>query len=163
MFPPRRDKFISKWINQKGSRTIGYLSGSNEESLAGQRAVCPSVTGFKIGPLTLCRRRADCRAIVLKPVRHDIIENNNNSENPVLSIDISEPDQQALDLARRNGMKKISETARIYNKAIPGLLAAGQDLLRIHPRDWLKKASKRIVELGNLGANVARLHYARPD
>ena len=140
MFPPRRDKFISKWINQKGSRTIGYLSGSNEESLAGHRAVRPSVTGLKIGPLTLCRRRADCRAIVLKPVRHDIIENNNNnSENPVLFIDISEPNQQALDLARRNGMKKISETARMYNKAIPSLLAAGQDLWRIHPRDWVKK------------------------
>jgi hypothetical protein len=36
-------------------------------------------------------------------------------------------------------MKKISETARMYNKAIPSLLAAGQDLWRIHPRDWVKK------------------------
>jgi hypothetical protein len=142
MFPPRREKFISKWINQKGSRTIGYLSGSKEEPLAGHGAVRPSVTGFKIGPLTLCRRRADCTAIVVKLVRHDIIENNNNnknSENPLLFIDISEPNQQALDLARRNGMKKISETARVYNKAIPSLLAAGQDLLRNHPRDRVKK------------------------
>jgi Acetyltransferase (GNAT) domain len=128
MFPPRRDKFISKWINQKGSTTIGYLSGSKEESLAGHRAVRPSVTGFKIGPLTLCRRRADCTAIVVKLVGHDIIEkNNNNSENPVLFIDISEPNQQALDLARGNGMKKISETTCMYNKAIPSLPAAGQD------------------------------------
>jgi hypothetical protein len=140
MFPPRRDKFISKWINQKGSRTIGYLSGSKEESLAGDRAVRPSVTGFKIGPLTLCRRRADCTAIVVKLVRHDIIENNNdNSENLVLFIDISEPNQQALDLARRNGMKKTSEATRMYNKAIPSLLAAGRDLSRIYPRDWVKK------------------------
>ena len=141
MFPPRHDKFISKWINQKESRTIGYLSGSKEESLAGHRAVRPSVTGFKIGPLTLCRRRADCTAIVVKLVRHDIIENNNNSnsENLVLFIDISEPNQQALDLARRNGMKKISEAARMYNNAIPSLLAAGQGLSRIYPRDWVKK------------------------
>ena len=113
MFPPRRDKFISKWINQKGSRTIGYLSGSKEESLAGHRAVRPSVTGFKIGPLTLCRRQADCTAIVVKLVRHDIIGNNNNSKNPVLFIDISEPNQQDVDLARRNGMKKISEAAQV--------------------------------------------------
>jgi hypothetical protein len=141
MFPSRREKFISKWINQKGSRTIGYLSGSKEEPLPGHRAVRPGVTGFKIGPLTLCRRRADCTAIVVKLVRHDIIENNNNnnSENPLLFIDISEPNQQALDPARRNGMKKISETARVYNKAIPSLLAAGQDLSRNHPRDWVKK------------------------
>jgi hypothetical protein len=142
MFPPRRDKFVSKWINQKGSRTIRYLSGSKEEPLAGHRAVRPGVTGFKIDPLTLCRRRADCTAIVIKPVRHDIIENNNNnnnSENPLLFIDISEPNQQALDPARRNGMKKISETARMYNKAIPSLLAAGQDLSRNHPRDRVKK------------------------
>jgi hypothetical protein len=127
MFPPRRDKFISKWINQKGRSTIGYLSGTKEESLAGHRAVHPSITGFKIGPLTLCRRRADGTAIVVKLVRHDIIENNNsNSENLVLFIDISEPNQQALDLARRNGMKKISETACMYNKAIPSLPAAGR-------------------------------------
>jgi hypothetical protein len=54
--------------------------------------------------------------------RHAIIENNNNnSENSVFFIDIPEPNQQALDLARRNGMKKISETARMYNKAIPSL------------------------------------------
>jgi hypothetical protein len=52
---------------------------------------------------------------------HTIIENNNNSENPVLFIDISEPNQQALDLATRSGMKKISETAGTYNKAIPSL------------------------------------------
>jgi hypothetical protein len=140
MFPPRRDKFISKWINQKGSRSIGYLSGSKEESLAGHRAARPSVTRFKIGLLTLCRRRADCTAIVVKLVGHDVIENNNNnSENPVLFIDISEPNQQALDLARRNGMKKISETACMYNKAIPSLPAAGQGLSRIYPRDWVKK------------------------
>jgi hypothetical protein len=58
--------------------------------------------------------RADCTAIVVKLVRHDIVENNNNnnSENPLLFIDISEPNEQALDLARKNGMKKISETAR---------------------------------------------------
>ena len=143
MFPPRREKFISKRINQKGSSTIGYLSGSKEESPAGHRAVRPSVTGIKIGPLTLCRRRADCRAIVVKLVRHDIIENNSsNSVNLVLSIEISEPNQQALDLARRNGMKKISETACMYNKAIPSLPAAGQDLSRIYPRDWVKNSIK---------------------
>jgi hypothetical protein len=49
VFPPRREKFISEWINQKGSRTIGYLSGSKEEPLAGHRAVRPGVTGYKIG------------------------------------------------------------------------------------------------------------------
>ena len=123
MFPPRRKKLISKWINQKESKTIGYLSGSKEEPLAGHRAVLPGVTGFKIGPLTLCRRRADCTTIVVKLVRHDIIENNNNnnSKNPLLFIDIPEPNQQALDPARRNGMKKISKTARACIARLPKL------------------------------------------
>jgi Acetyltransferase (GNAT) domain len=51
MFSSRHTKFISKWINQKGSRTIGCLSGSKEEPLAEYGVVRPCVTGFKIGPL----------------------------------------------------------------------------------------------------------------
>jgi hypothetical protein len=85
--------------------------------------VRPGVTEFKICSLTVCRRRADCTAIVVKLVRHDIIENNNNnnSENPLFFIDIPEPNQQALDPARRNGMKKISETARACITRLPKL------------------------------------------
>jgi hypothetical protein len=131
MFPPRRKKLISKWINQKGSRTIGYLLGSKEEPLPGHRAVRPGVTGFKIGPLTLCRRRADCTAIVVKLVRHDIIEknNNNNSENPVSLLTFPNLISKPLDPARRNGMKKISETARA---CITGLSQACLPLDRIY-------------------------------
>jgi Acetyltransferase (GNAT) domain len=84
--------------------------------------VRPCVTGFKIGPLFADDEHIS-RQLLSELGRHAIIENNNNdnSENSVFFIDISEPNQQALDLARRNGMKKISETARMYNKAIPSL------------------------------------------
>jgi hypothetical protein len=80
--------------------------------------VRPCVTGFKIGPLFADDEHI-AQQLLSELGRHAIIENNNNSENSVFFIDISEPIQQALDLARRNGMKKISETARMYNRAIP--------------------------------------------
>ena len=80
----------------------------------------PCITGFKIGPLFADDEHIS-QQLLSELGRHTIIENNNNSENSVFFIDISEPNQQALDLARRNGMKKISETARMYNKAIPSL------------------------------------------
>jgi Acetyltransferase (GNAT) domain len=120
IFLPRRDKFISKWINQKGSRTIRCLSGSKEEPLAGHGVVRPCVTGFKIGPLFSDDEQI-AHQLLSELGRHAVIEKDNNSENSVFFIDISERNQQALDLARRNGMKKISETARMYNNAIPSL------------------------------------------
>lgn len=80
----------------------------------------PCITGFKIGPLFADDEHIS-QQLLSELGRHAIIENNNNSENSVFFIDISEPNQQALDLARRNGMKKISETARMYNNAIPSL------------------------------------------
>lgn len=81
----------------------------------------PCITGFKIGPLFADDEHIS-QQLLSELGRHAIIENNNNnSENSVFFIDISEPNQQALDLARRNGIKKISETARMYNNAIPSL------------------------------------------
>jgi hypothetical protein len=111
MFPARRDNFIAGWVRQKGCKALGYRSG---DRLAGYGVVraCACVTGFKVGPLFVDSKEI-AQEILSELARHV-------GKNDVF-IDIPEPNQQALDLAKRNGMKKIFETVRMYNKVIPPL------------------------------------------
>ncbi len=82
------------------------------DRLAGHGAVHPCTTGFKAGPLFLDSKEI-AEEMFSELARH---AGKNN-----VFIDIPEPNQQAIDLARRNGMKKVFETARMYTKAVPNL------------------------------------------
>lgn len=114
MFPARRDNFLSKWISQEGSRALGYLSDNGR--LAGYGVARPCVTGFKVGPLF-----ADNEQVAKELLSELAGRAARGGENPAFFIDVPEPNQHALDLAKRIGMKKVFETARMYNKAAPVL------------------------------------------
>lgn len=109
MFPARRDNFISRWVRQKGSKALGYLV---EDKLVGYGVLRPCVTGFKIGPLF-----ADSRGIA----QELLFGLASYAGSDRIYIDIPEPNQLALDLVKRSGMKKIFETVRMYNRTIPNL------------------------------------------
>jgi len=108
MFPARRDDFISRWVSQKGCRALGYLSGNR---LVGYGVLRPCVKGFKIGPLF-----ADSREIA-----QELLSGLASRAGGEIFIDVPEPNRQAIDLVEKSGMKKVFETARMYNKDIPRL------------------------------------------
>lgn len=82
------------------------------DRLAGYGVVRPCTTGFKVGPL-FADSKEIAEELFSELARH---AGKNN-----VFVDIPEPNQQAIDLARRNGMKKVFETARMYNKVVPNL------------------------------------------
>lgn len=108
MFPARRDRFLTRWINPRGGKALGYLSGGR---LAGYGVLRPCVTGFKIGPLF-----ADS-----KEIAQELLSELASHAAGQVFIDAPEPNQDAVDLAKASGMKKVFETARMYNKNVPRL------------------------------------------
>jgi len=88
---------------------VGYIS---KDRLAGYGVVGPCITGFKVGPLF-----ADSKEIAQELLSELARHAGNNS----LFIDVPEQNQQALDLVNHSGLKKVFETARMYNRAIPNL------------------------------------------
>jgi ribosomal protein S18 acetylase RimI-like enzyme len=109
MFPTRRDNFISRWVRHEGSKALGYLEDSR---LAGYGVLRPCITGFKVGPLF-----ADS-----KEIAQDLLSGlASNVGKDKIFIDVPEPNRQAIDLVESNGMVKVFETARMYNRAIPDL------------------------------------------
>jgi ribosomal protein S18 acetylase RimI-like enzyme len=108
MFPARRGDFISRWVSQKGCKALGYVE---EGRLAGYGMARPCVRGFKIGPLF-----ADSREIA-----QELLSGLAGRVDGEIFIDVPEPNQQAIDLVEKSGMKKVFETARMYNKSIPRL------------------------------------------
>lgn len=109
MFPARRDDFISSWIRQRECRALGHLT---RERLDGYGLLRPCATGFKIGPL-FADNEEIAQELLWSLASHA-------AEDRVF-IDVPEPNQQALGLVKRNGMEKVSETARMYNRVIPEL------------------------------------------
>lgn len=109
MFPARRDNFVSRWVRQKASKARGYLADGR---LAGYGVLRPCATGFKIGPLF-----ADSRQIAQQLLSGLA----SHAGKDRIFIDVPEPNHQALDLVKRNGMEKVFETARMYNKSPPDL------------------------------------------
>ncbi len=107
MFPARRDRFIRRWVRQKKGRALGYLSGSR---LAGYGVVRQCTTGFKVGPLF-----ADDREIA-EELLSGLAKHAGNGD---IFVDVPEPNQQALDLVKGNGMKQVFETVRMYSKEVP--------------------------------------------
>jgi hypothetical protein len=108
MFPARRDGFLSKWISQRWSKALGYISGGR---LAGYGVLRPCVTGFKVGPLF-----ADS-----KEIAQELLSGLADHANGQVFIDVPEPNLDAVDLVQSSGMKKVFETARMYNRNIPRL------------------------------------------
>ena len=106
-FPAKRKTFLKCWINQKGSKSIGYI---DKKDLVGYGVIRPCYEGFKIGPLF-----ADNPTIANELFMH-LVEHA-KGQSIYLDIPICNPD--AVDLIQRYQMKKVFETARMYLKTAP--------------------------------------------
>lgn len=109
MFGANRSKFIIKWINQDQSRALGFLSG---DDLGGYGVIRPCKTGFKIGPLFA--ENEQIAQELLWGLTRDL-------SGKTIFLDVPEPNSNVLVFAAKNNMKKVFETARMYNKDIPNL------------------------------------------
>jgi len=109
-FPEPRDAFLKAWISQSDSTALGIMDSGN---LAGYGVIRACRTGHKIGPLY-----AD------SPVLAEILFHALKSgvkESDSVYLDVPEPNHAAVEMAKRNGMTTVFETARMYSADDPVL------------------------------------------
>lgn len=109
-FPANREAFLRKWLFQNGGHTLVY---KEQGEIVAYGAIRPCSEGYKIGPL-FANSPEQAEAIFLG-LQSKIMEGS------TFYLDIPEPNQAANDLVEKYRMKKVFETARMYNKFIPDL------------------------------------------
>ena len=106
-FSVGRQAFLRKWISQPGCSALGYIHGG---ALAGYGVLRPCCVGYKIGPLF-----ADTESIADALFQALCVSSHGAS----VFLDVPEPNDGAVALARRYGMRPCFETARMYTKQVP--------------------------------------------
>ncbi|MEO8210458.1 MAG: GNAT family N-acetyltransferase [bacterium] len=110
LFPAPRIAFLKCWLKQPESLVLAAVF---KNKIAGYSLFRKCRTGFKIGPLF-----AD---------DHDLAEQlflaSNNFVEPgtLIFLDTPEINTSAVELAEKNGMQKIVETARMYTRDQPDI------------------------------------------
>jgi len=108
IFPARRHQFLKCWISRPGTK--GYAV-TQYGKVAGYGVVRPCFKGYKIGPLF-----ADNVFIaekIFNALRQDV------PKDQEFFFDTPEINPQAVQLAEKNKMKVVFETARIYTRSAP--------------------------------------------
>ena len=103
---PRRG-FLHKWVFQPGSSALGYVSNGK---LAAYGVLRPCRVGYKVGPLF-----ADTDSIA-DALFQSLCASTHGAS---IFLDTPEPNEAAVALARRYGMRPCFETARMYTKEAP--------------------------------------------
>jgi len=109
-FPDDRQRFLNKWINQKGSRALGFVE---DRKLLGYGVIRPCREGFKIGPLFAeSPKIADKLFLALVA---DV------PRDEPYYLDIPDENKDAISLAKYYEMSPVFETARMYKGPMPEL------------------------------------------
>jgi ribosomal protein S18 acetylase RimI-like enzyme len=114
LFPAPRDAFLRAWTGQKDHVALGFVE---DGVLVGYGVARPCRAGWKIGPLFADR---DHVADALFATLGERTEG-------ALFLDVPEPNDAAVRLAERDGLKPVFETARMYTGPAPAI-----DLARIY-------------------------------
>jgi GNAT superfamily N-acetyltransferase len=109
-FPAQREAFLVKWIHQKGGCALVFKEGVE---IKGYGVMRPCFQGYKIGPLFA--ENAEIAEQLLNGLSGSL------PEGSTFYLDIPEPNAEANMLVKRYQMKKVFETARMYNRAAPEL------------------------------------------
>jgi GNAT superfamily N-acetyltransferase len=109
-FPTSRNTFLQAWIEMPESTSIAYMENSR---IQGYGSIRKCRRGYKIGPLF-----ADTPEIADAIFSH--LASEVKAGDPIF-LDISEVNSLATDLVRRNQMKKVFETGRMYATEIPSI------------------------------------------
>jgi len=109
-FPDKRSKFLKCWINQPESTALGIIKNGK---VAGYGVIRVCRFGYKVGPLFVdTPSLADTLFLALKA---------SAKEGYPIYLDTPEVNHAAVALAKRNNMKIVFETARMYTGHIPTL------------------------------------------
>ncbi|MDW7731934.1 MAG: GNAT family N-acetyltransferase [Methanolobus sp.] len=109
IFPEPRPHFLDAWIRQEGSFAFAALNG---EAIEGYGLVRKCCMGYKIGPLF-----AENPAVAEKLF---LALKSRIPEDEPLFLDVPQPNENAMLLARKYGMQVAFETIRMYAAGKPG-------------------------------------------
>ncbi len=112
-FPDARDAFIRAWVDPTMAETRRSTLAVANGNVVGFATIRKCRTGYKIGPLF-----ADDTAIAESLLGAVCADVPSGSE---ISLDVPLPNQNAVQLAERIGLKPSFETARMYRGDIPDL------------------------------------------
>lgn len=109
-FPEPRDAFLKAWIRQQDSTALGIMESGK---MAGYGVIRACRSGHKIGPLY-----ADSPE--LAETLFQALSSTAKEGDPVY-LDVPEPNDAAVALAKQHGMDVVFETARMYSGDAPAL------------------------------------------
>ena len=109
-FPAPREEFLRSWISQKHSISRAYMESGK---LRGYAVLRQCREGWKFGPL-FAETPLIAESLFLG-LQQEI------EAGETLFLDTPEPNQAALDLARKYRMTPVFETARMYRGKVPDL------------------------------------------
>ncbi len=109
-FPDARRDFLRCWISRPRSTALGILHNS---ILAGYTVIRPCREGYKIGPLFADSAELAERLFLAVRARVE--------KAAPIYLDTPEVNSAAVDLAERQEMKMVFETARMYKGGVPSL------------------------------------------
>ena len=107
-FPANRTQFIKYWINQPTCNALGIMQG---DKLGGYGVIRKCRSGYKIGPLFADSQ--ELAQILLNALKSGI------SSTETIYLDTPEVNREAVELAERNKMTIVFETARMYTGKNP--------------------------------------------
>jgi GNAT superfamily N-acetyltransferase len=109
-FGAPRDQFLRAWMSGPGTLAAGVVEG---DRLTGYGVVRPCHEGFKVGPL-FADGAEIARAILGRLVAHAGLD-------ATVFLDVPEPNEAGVGLAREQGLEPVFETARMYAGGDPRL------------------------------------------
>lgn len=110
VFPAERLVFWKEWLGAEGHCAFGAC---RDGVLAGVGTLRPCRSGFKIGPLA-ARSRSAAEAVLAR-----LLQELPSGEE--VFLDVPEPHEQGVALARGLGLEPVFETARMYRGEAPQL------------------------------------------
>ncbi|MHC5862550.1 GNAT family N-acetyltransferase [Nostoc sp.] len=109
LFPAEREQFLRLWIKQPNSVAYGVVRDGH---IVGYGVIRQSHTGFRIGPLNADNEQiAEELLLALLAFGCDAL----------VFLDVPSSNSEAIKLAQRYGMKRVSQVTRMYNKETPDL------------------------------------------
>ena len=113
MFPTQRDAFLQSWLSAAGHVSRAY---TEDGQIKGYATLRPCVAGYKVGPLFA--DDAGIAQALLASLLSAIPAEHGTQE---VFIDIPQPNAAAMALAKRLGLAKVFETARMYSNHPPDI------------------------------------------
>lgn len=109
MFPAPRPAFLKKWINQPDSYAFASLES---EALKGYGVIRKCRVGYKIGPL-FANDKVTAEKI-FRALRASVPEE-------IIYFDVPEPNEKAMEIARKYKMNVMFRTIRMYSREEPDI------------------------------------------